>query len=171
MDEQDIEILGFTTMSFYGIYSITTTPRLLQSGCRQDPEVAGLRLTSGIGISQHSGEQLSNLWGIFIRNQTGNSPVWDFGNSSEIWDHFPLKLSLPWCHNEHDGISNHQPHDCLLNRLFRCRSKKTSKLRVTCLCAGNSLVTGEFRAQMTSNAENVSIWWRHHVNPFFSEIC
>ena len=23
--------------------------------------------------------------------------------------------------------------------------------------------TGEFPAQMTSNAENVSIWWRHHV--------
>ena len=23
--------------------------------------------------------------------------------------------------------------------------------------------TGEFPAQMASNAENVSIWWRHHV--------
>ena len=41
-------------------------------------------------------------------------------------------------HNDHDGISNHQPHGCLLNRLFRRRSKKTSKLRVTGLCAGNS---------------------------------
>ena len=30
------------------------------------------------------------------------------------------------------------------------------------LCAGNSLVTGEFPAQMASNAENVSIWWHHH---------
>ena len=67
-----------------------------------------------------------------------------------------------WRHNGHDGISNHQPHDCLLNRLFRRRSKKTSKLRVTGLCAGNSPVTGEFPAQMASNAENVSIWWRHH---------
>ena len=37
-----------------------------------------------------------------------------------------------------------------------------SKLSVTNLCAGNSPVTGEFPAQMTSNAENVSIWWRHH---------
>ena len=37
-----------------------------------------------------------------------------------------------------------------------------SKLRVTGLCAGNSPVTGEFPAQMASNAENVSIWWRHH---------
>ena len=54
-------------------------------------------------------------------------------------------------------------HHCLLNRLFRCRSKKTSKLRVTDLCAGNSPVTGEFPARMVSNAENGSIWWRHHV--------
>ena len=42
------------------------------------------------------------------------------------------------------------------------QSKKTSKLRVTGLCAGNSPVTGEFSAQKVSNAENVSIWWRHH---------
>ena len=27
---------------------------------------------------------------------------------------------------------------------------------------GNSPGTGEFPAQMDSNAENVSIWWRHH---------
>ena len=41
--------------------------------------------------------------------------------------------------------------------------KKTSKLRVTGLCAGNSSVTDEFHAQMASNTENVSIGWRHHV--------
>ena len=51
--------------------------------------------------------------------------------------------------------------EALLNRLFRRRSKKTSKLGVTGLCEGNSLVTGEFPAQRASNAENVSIWWRH----------
>ena len=45
---------------------------------------------------------------------------------------------------------------------FRRRSKKTSKLRFTGLCVGNSPVTGEFPAQRASNAENVSIWWRHH---------
>ena len=49
-----------------------------------------------------------------------------------------------------------------LNRLFRHRSKKISKLRVTGLRAGNSPEASEFPAQMTSNAENVSIWWRHH---------
>ena len=59
--------------------------------------------------------------------------------------------------------SNHQPHYCLLNRLFRRRSKKTSTIRVTGLCARNSPVTGEFPAQMASNAENVSIWWCHHA--------
>ena len=70
---------------------------------------------------------------------------------------------LEWRHNGHDSVSNHQPHDCLLNRLFRRRSKKTSNLRVTGLCVGNSPGTGEFPAQMASNAENVSIWWRHHA--------
>ena len=64
--------------------------------------------------------------------------------------------------NVRDSVSNHQPHDCLLNRLFRGRSKKISKLRVTGLCAGGSPGTGEFPAQMASNAENVSIWWRYH---------
>ena len=41
--------------------------------------------------------------------------------------------------------------------------KKPSKLRVIGLCEGNSPVTGEFPAQRASNAENVSIWWRHHA--------
>ena len=59
-------------------------------------------------------------------------------------------------------MSNHQPHHYLLKRLFRCWSKETSKLRVTGLCEGNSPVTGEFPAQRANNAENVSIWWRHH---------
>ena len=43
-----------------------------------------------------------------------------------------------------------------------------SKLRVTGLCAGNSPVTGEFPAQMPSNAENISIWWRHHESDVLS---
>ena len=66
-------------------------------------------------------------------------------------------------HNERVVVLNHQPHGCLLNHLFGRGPKKTSKLHVTGHCAGNSPVTGEFPAQMASNAENVSIWWRHHV--------
>ena len=45
----------------------------------------------------------------------------------------------------------------------RRRSQSPTKLRVTGLCEGNSPVTGEFPAQRASNAENVSIWWRHHM--------
>ena len=51
------------------------------------------------------------------------------------------------------GVSNHQPHHCLLKRLFRRRWKKISKLRVTGLCEGNSLVAGEVPAQRASNAQ------------------
>ena len=66
-----------------------------------------------------------------------------------------IPQSLQWRHNE--------PHDFLLSRLFRRRSKKTPKLRFTGLCVGNLLpVTGEFPAQQASSAENVSIWWHHH---------
>ena len=73
-----------------------------------------------------------------------------------------VQLSLQWRHNERDDVSNHQPHDCLLNRLFRCRSNKTSKLRVTGLCEGNSPVTVQFPAQRASKTSNFSLWWRHH---------
>ena len=47
-------------------------------------------------------------------------------------------IPLRWRHNERDSVSTPQPRDCLLSRLFRRRSKKTSKLRVTGLCVGTS---------------------------------
>ena len=75
-----------------------------------------------------------------------------------------LVMASRWRHKWHDGVSNHQPHDCILISLFGCRSKKTSKLRATGLCVGNSPRTGEFPAQMASKVGNVSIWWRHHGN-------
>ena len=58
---------------------------------------------------------------------------------------------LQWLHNERDGVSNHQRLECLLNRLFRCRAKKTPKLRFTGLCEGNSPVADEFPALRASN--------------------
>ena len=72
-------------------------------------------------------------------------------------------FSLQWRHNGLNVVSNHQPHHRLLSCLFGRWSKKTSKLRVTGLCAGNSPGTGEFPVQIASNAENVSIWLRHYV--------
>ena len=67
-------------------------------------------------------------------------------------------FSLQWRHNGSDSVSNHQPHDCLLNRLFK-ENIKAPRHRPVC---GNSPGTDEFPAQMASYAENVSIWWRHH---------
>ena len=81
------------------------------------------------------------------------------------YEHGHIQQSQPlhWRHNERDGVSNYQPPDCLLNSLFKRRSKKRSKLRVIGLCVGNSPVTGEFPTQKASNAENVFIWLRHHA--------
>ena len=57
-----------------------------------------------------------------------------------------------------------------INYLFRHKSKKTSKLRVTGLCARNSTVAGEYPVQMANNAENVCIWWRHHEEGLWSVV-
>ena len=82
---------------------------------------------------------------------------------NEITYPFPgLDATLHWRHNGRDSVSNHLPHDCLLNRFFRRRSKKTSKFRITGLCVGNSPGTSEFPILMASYAENVSIWLCHH---------
>ena len=72
-----------------------------------------------------------------------------------LWEHASQFTPLQRRHNGRDSVSNRQSRDCFLNCLFRRRSKKTSKLSVTGLCAGNSPGTGEFPAQMASNAENV----------------
>ena len=86
-----------------------------------------------------------------------------FPQSRWLSRQMPLNLHpLQWRHNGRDGVSNYQPHHCLLNHLFTCRSKKTSNIRVNGLCAGNSQETGEFPAQMASNAENIPIWWGHN---------
>ena len=90
-----------------------------------------------------------------------------------------LFFSLQWRHNGRDGVSNHQLRDCLLNRLFRRRSKKTSKLRITGLCAGNSPVTGEFphkwpvtRKMFTSDDVIMCwIWWTiYHTDTYTSSM-
>ena len=51
--------------------------------------------------------------------------------TTKCWEITLPHYSLLWRHNGCDSVSNHQPHDCLLDRLFRHRPKKTSKLRVT----------------------------------------
>ena len=80
---------------------------------------------------------------MFPRDQWVNSCFSPECTYVPSWGH----SSFQWRHNERDCVSNHRLIDCLLNRLFRRRSKKTSKLRVHVLCEGNSAVTGEFPAQ------------------------
>ena len=63
------------------------------------------------------------------------------------------------------SVSNHQPHGCLLNRLFRRRWKKTSKLRVTGLCVGNSQgpVNSPHKGPVTRKMfpfDDVIMWYR-----------
>ena len=89
--------------------------------------------------------------------------TWVWNGLYRFWLRCVYIDSLRWRHNEPDGVSNHLRINCLLNRLFRLRSKKTSMLRLAGLCKVNSPVTGEFPAPRASNAENVSIWWRHNV--------
>ena len=80
---------------------------------------------------------------------------------------YVYRKTLQWHHDGRDGVSNHRHLKCLLNLLLRCRSKKTSKLRVTGLCEGKSPMTSEFPSQRASNTENVSIWWCRHIDNKF----
>ena len=93
-------------------------------------------------------------WGIFFKKRFA------------IAMHGRLTSTSQWRHDECVGVSNHRRVDCLLNRLFRRRSKKTSKLHITGFVRG---ITGEFPPQRASNAGDVSIWWRHHE--FTSGLC
>ena len=79
--------------------------------------------------------------------------------SSKAW--INIFGSLQWRHNGRDRVSNYRRLDCLLSRLFRRRSKKTSKLRVTGFYRVNSPVAGEFPAQRTRKMllfDDVIIW-------------
>ena len=68
-----------------------------------------------------------------------------------------MGISLHWRHNEHDGISNYQPHDCLriTHPFIQVQIKETSKLRITGLRVRKSPVTGKFPAQKATYAENI----------------
>ena len=43
--------------------------------------------------------------------------------STRVAECFFTRVALRWRHNGGDSVSNHQPNDCLLNRLFGRRSK------------------------------------------------
>ena len=79
-----------------------------------------------------------------------------------------LFMSLQLRYNERDGVSYHQPLDCLLDRLFRRRSKKIFK------GPRHWPLLGEFtgdRWQRASNAETVSILMTSTCGSSFPVIC
>ena len=80
---------------------------------------------------------------------------------------YVIRFSWHWCHIERDCVSNHRRLVCLRNHLFRHRSNKTLKFRVTGLSEGNPPITGGFPSQKASNAENGSIWWCYHAAMLF----
>ena len=69
--------------------------------------------------------------------QRTNRFLWRDHETDQLFDVWYIPFQ--WRHNGRDSVSNHQPHDCMLSRLFRRRSKTTLKLRVTGLCAGNRM--------------------------------
>ena len=100
-------------------------------------------------------ESIGDRWIPLTKGQCGNVYI--------AWRHRDA-VSIQWRHDERDRFSNHRRPDGLLNRLFRRRSKKISKLRVNswslafawwrhqmelfsaflAICVGNSPVPGEF---------------------------
>ena len=105
------------------------------------------------------------FWHLFFDRSCENITVqpyprqWKNPEALAVSD-IPLKL-LQWSHNV--TASQITSLTIVYSVVYSGKSKKTPKLRVTGLCAGNSPGTGEFPAQMASYVENVSIWWRHHA--------
>ena len=96
--------------------------------------------------------------------------------NSHLW----WRFALQWGHNERDGVSNHQPHDCLLNRLFRHRSKKTSSFASLAFVRGihrwpvNSPHKGPIKRKMFPFDDIIMVSWDtptqwcvpYHTAPF-----
>ena len=92
---------------------------------------AGLKRLS---VCIHTCGIILNIFG----NKSIKGHIQHFKMASVLWleVHFilcmkyKLKFSfqtLQWCHNERDGIWNYQPHDCLLNHLFKALIKENIK--------------------------------------------
>ena len=81
-----------------------------------------------------------------------------------------LYISWQWRHNGRDGVSNHQPHDCLLNRLFRRRSRKTSNsaplafVREIHLWLVNSPHKWTITRKMFPFDDFILLWCRHALS-------
>ena len=70
-------------------------------------------------------------------------------------------LTLQWGQNGRNGVSNHQPHHCLLSRLLDADQRKHQ--------SSASLAFGRVIHRWPANSPHkgpvtrkMSIWWRHH---------
>ena len=130
-------------------------------------QIAKILGSTSIRHRSHASASAFAMWGAVLTRPEWCSPAPGYlhvrclkwWRPHEVIFFWPLQ----WRHNGCYGISKHRRLDCLLNHLFRRRSKKTSKHHVTGLCEGNSPGMGEFPSRRASNAENVSIWWRHRA--------
>ena len=71
------------------------------------------------------------------------------------------KTTLQWRHNECDGVSNHQPLDCLLNVCSGTYQRKHQS-------SVSRSQWGQSLSQRASNAEIFFIWWRHYELAHFT---
>ena len=122
------------------------------------------------GLMSGRGQDWAGCWPMFWMTYDVTDDPWIY----YVWFHYIKRMSdiclllytklstLQWRHNERRRVSNHQFLDCLLNRLFRRRSRKTPRRSVNGICEGNLPMTGEFLAHRARDAENISICWRHH---------
>ena len=116
------------------IYTFSFTKMHLKMSGKWRPFCLGLNVLNNLSPVRHHAITWANVSALSIWPTHGNKLQW----YQMLKCLHSESISLQWRHNDQDGVSNHQPHGCLLNRLFRGRSKKRSKHRVTGLCVGNS---------------------------------
>ena len=63
-------------------------------------------------------------------------------------------------------MSNHQTHDCLLNSLFRLRSKKISNFASLAFVRGIHRWAVNYPHKGPVTGKNVSNWWRHNETKY-----
>ena len=120
------------------------------------------------------------MWGgkvISAINFLRVSELWK-GNLPGRYITYVTVATLQWRHNGLDVVSNHHPHDCLRNRLFRRRSKETPKLCTIGLCARNSPHKGQKRGKcfhlMASSCSasviHVHYVWFRRLNAYMTQL-
>ena len=110
----------------------------LQSGGQRDYHSISV-------IILHTAQQLSQL----------RKSIPYFTHKSPWW-------TLQWRHNEHNGVSNHQPHDVYLSVYWGADQRKHQSSVSLAFVRGIHRWTVNSPHKGASNAENVSIWWHHH---------